>query len=74
LIKKKRELNKHNHNALSNRVSVGMSSTDVYRSWGNPTKINRSSHGSDQWVYHRKDGTTDYVYVNDGKVSAWQGR
>ena len=34
--------------------------------WGKPDKINRSSYGSDQWVYNGQ-----YVYIENGKVKSW---
>lgn len=48
-------------------IVVGMKATDVVKAWGKPFRINRSSHGSDQWVYDRT-----YVYIDRfGCVEAW---
>ena len=55
------------HLTGNSKVRVGMTADDVEKSWGPPEKINRSSYGSDQWVY---DG--QYVYVDSsGCVTAW---
>ena len=52
---------------IRKQVVVGMKSTDVVKALGKPFRINRSSRGSDQWVY---DGL--YVYVDRyGCVEAW---
>jgi hypothetical protein len=47
-------------------ITVGMPEECVILAWGNPKKINRSSHGSDQWVYEDQ-----YVYIENGIVTAW---
>ncbi len=52
--------------ALSNKIRVGMPLELVLFSWGTPSKINRSSHGAEQWCYNRQ-----YVYIKGGKVIAW---
>lgn len=52
---------------LNQKIKVGMSIEELIRSWGVPKSINRSSYGSDQWVY---DGS-QYVYTEDGKVTDW---
>ena len=53
-------------------VSIGMTEADVLASsWGKPEKINRSTnkYGTrEQWVY----GGGNYLYLEDGKVSAIQ--
>lgn len=56
------------------RPAIGMNESDLRSALGNPTRIHRTNHEgltSDQWVYH-KDGQSWYVYVNDGRVSAFQ--
>jgi hypothetical protein len=55
---------------------VGMTESDVSKSWGGPGRRNTSggSHGGlDQWVYTRPDGTT-YLYFRDGLLDSWQKR
>lgn len=52
------------------KVLIGMTKDNVRLSWGNPTKINRSSRGLEQWVY-RRGNSSQYVYFDNGKVSAW---
>lgn len=57
------------------RVFVGMPAADARKSWGEPTRVNRTiTAGSDreQWVYRRASGKTQYVYVEDGVVTAIQ--
>ena len=59
-------------------VLVGMTASEVRRSWGNPTQVNRtvSGRGTDeQWVYSVKDRylETRYVYLTDGVVRSIQG-
>lgn len=51
---------------VNKRIFVGMSEDALVYSWGRPSKINRSSYGSDQWVY-----STQYVYVDNGRVDGW---
>ena len=46
-------------------IIIGMPEEAVIMSWGKPEKINRSSHGSDQWIYDNQ-----YVYIEDGVVKA----
>lgn len=55
------------HLTSNRKVKVGMTAADVEKSWGSPDKVNRSSYGSDQWVYDDQ-----YVYVDgSGCVTAW---
>ncbi len=56
----------------NNRIQVGMTAEDVEKSWRRPDRINRSSHGNDQWVYDRADYRSQYVYIDGaGCVVAW---
>lgn len=59
------------------QIAIGMSETEVRKSWGSPTKINNRIDGEgsfDQWVYRKyKDRLftgTDYVYFRNGKVTS----
>ena len=52
------------------KILIGMTKDQARLSWGNPTKINRSSYGPEQWVY-RRGSNTQYIYFEDGVVSAW---
>lgn len=52
--------------ALGRKVRVGMPLELLLISWGKPEEINRSSYGPDQYVYGGQ-----YVYVEDGKITAW---
>lgn len=57
---------------VKNQVFPGMSAADAIKSWGEPSKINRSSRGSDQWVYYRGRVSAQYLYVDSaGCVTAW---
>lgn len=62
-------------NAINqHQVMIGMSATEVVRSWGKPNDINSSdgSYGShDQYVYRRVNNETQYVYLEDGIVTSW---
>lgn len=51
---------------IHNKIFVGMTAEQAVKSWGRPFRINRSSHGPDQWVYGRK-----YLYIEDGCVVSW---
>jgi len=53
-------------NVRQGKIRVGMPKALLLMSWGEPDKINRSSHGPDQWVYGYQ-----YVYVQNGKITAW---
>lgn len=68
--------NVYNAAAARGRVMTGMSAAQVRRSWGSPTKINRStgSYGvHEQWVYERGGiGRSQYVYLQNGVVSSIQ--
>ena len=57
------------------RVAIGMRSTDVVASWGDPSKINRTITAGgtrEQWVYSRGNYKNQYVYVENGVVTAVQ--
>ncbi|PUB82406.1 MAG: hypothetical protein DBP02_15250 [gamma proteobacterium symbiont of Ctena orbiculata] len=49
----------------SGQVSVGMTMDEVLLSWGDPTKTNHSSYGS-QWVYRRGKSRAQYLYFRNG--------
>lgn len=63
---------------LDGKMAIGMNSTEVVCSWGQPTEINRlqmASGTSSQWVYSKYLGasvgsTYRYVYLDDGYVTA----
>lgn len=58
------------------RVIPGMTSEEALKSWGRPTKINRTvtAGGSrEQWVYRNEEiGNDRYVYVENGTVRTIQ--
>lgn len=54
------------------KIAIGMSEAALVRSWGKPTKINRSAFGADQWIYERDAASSQYVYVENSVVTNWQ--
>jgi hypothetical protein len=59
------------------KVFIGMSAADVVRSWGPPTKVNRTvtaSGAREQWIYRGGDkiGDEKYLYIENGVVEAFQ--
>ncbi len=66
-LKKRKAFNRREWNLIRNKkIQVGMSKNALLCSWGWPDKINRSSYGSDQYVYGNQ-----YVYVRRNRVTAW---
>lgn len=61
---------------LQGKVFIGMTGAEVMRSWGRPSKINRTltvGRASEQWIYRRgKVGEDQYVYLDDGVVTTIQ--
>ena len=56
------------------RVMVGMSRCELLMSMGGASRINRSSHGPDQWVFESRglySYSALYVYVRSNVVTAW---
>lgn len=54
------------------QVYAGMTAKQAQQSWGAPSKINRSSSGSDQWVYYRGGAEMQFIYVDQsGCVTGW---
>ena len=56
-------------------IVVGMTAAQVRRSWGSPSKINRTvgSYGAnEQWVYQRENYQAQYVYLENGVVTSIQ--
>ena len=57
-------------------VIIGMTKEEVTRSWGHPTKINRSvgvGYASEQWIYDRGHiGRTQYLYMENGVLRSFQ--
>lgn len=52
--------------AIEKKIKIGMPAKLVEMAWGRPNTINKSSYGPDQWCYNGQ-----YVYIQNGKVSAW---
>lgn len=59
-----------------NEVFVGMLARDVRRSWGEPTRVNRSTSAEgtrEQWVYRRsRRGHDQYLYLFNGVLESTQ--
>lgn len=55
---------------ISGRVSTGMSEQEAMLSWGFPYDINRASYG-DQWVYRRGNYSSQYLYFDNGTLTAF---
>ena len=58
---------------MLNKVMTGMTASEVRRSWGSPDDINTtvtSGSRSEQWVYDRGPGRSQYVYFRDGAVTS----
>lgn len=51
---------------MKGTIKIGMPVELLKMSWGLPNTVNAPSYGDEQWVYKK-----DYVYVKDGKVTAW---
>ena len=55
------------------RLAVGQTARQVEQAWGTPKKKNIDTGTSgtrEQWVYERKEGTTYYVYIRDGRLDS----
>ena len=60
---------------LNNQIWLGMTKDQLLGSWGRPDSINQTvgSWGRDeQYVYNRGGYSTQYVYLRNGIVTAWQ--
>ncbi|MNQ78050.1 hypothetical protein D3C85_929520 [compost metagenome] len=58
----------------SSQIVVGMTAQDVRYAWGTPTHINPSFSVDvirEQWVYRRDNGNSQYIYLENGKVTSW---
>lgn len=67
----------HIREAIARRtVAIGMTTEELYRAFGQPSKVNASLYGTnrrDQLIY-LKGADTWYVYTDNGVVSAVQHR
>lgn len=72
--------NRDRHYVMSSErlpVRVGMTADNALEAWGQPDTINRtifSSGTREQWVYglHGAPGTQEYIYLDNGIVTAIQ--
>lgn len=62
--------------AITNfEVFIGMTSEQVVVSWGLPKTINTTTGkwgSQQQWIYGDSPGETTYLYMNNGKLTAFQ--
>lgn len=56
---------------VQNKITRGMRSADVRRSWGAPSSVNTGR--TTQWAYHYPDYSSSYVYFKNGCVTNWSG-
>ena len=64
-----------NATIAARQVRTGMTSSEVRRSWGSPTKINTTigSYGKhEQWVYERANYKNQYLYMENGVLKTVQ--
>jgi len=57
------------------KVMTGMTADEVTASWGAPSRINRGLYAGkvqEQWIYDRKNGYMQYVYLENGIVTTAQ--
>ena len=57
------------------RVAIGMTAEQVIRSWGRPSKVNKTMterSGNEQWIYNRGQFRAQYVYIENGIVRSIQ--
>jgi hypothetical protein len=55
------------------KVAIGMSDKAALRSWGEPDKTNElltAAGKHETWIYDRGSGKTQFVYLENGKVTA----
>lgn len=70
-----KEYNRRFDAAVNGQVMRGMSAKQVEMAWGPPSRINDSigAYGRhEQWVYYRGSGRAQYVYLENGVVTAIQ--
>lgn len=56
---------------VQNKITRGMRSADVRKSWGSPSSVSTGS--TTQWAYHYPDYSSSYVYFKNGCVTNWNG-
>jgi len=55
-----------------NSIGVGMSPRQVIQSWGKPTRIVKISERIERWVFQRRDGRDQIIYLEDAEVFSWE--
>ena len=70
LKRKEESLEKQINDAMEHQNAIfGMTKSDVTRSWGQPTEINRSNYSGssdEQWIYGTPPVRPVYLYFNEG--------
>lgn len=68
--------NRFNNDIAIGQVRTGMTSAQVIRAWGKPTKINRTAgagYSSEQWIYENgRIGNSQYLYLDNGVLRSIQ--
>jgi hypothetical protein len=62
---------------MAGRVAIGMTEQEVFNSWGDPSHVNTDIYGDrmqKQMVFNRGADGTQYVYTENGLVTAIQSR
>ena len=63
--------------SCSSGLRIGMAPGEVIAVCGSPRSVNVSVYSrdrSEQWAYHGIPFPKLYVYIDNGKLSAWQAR
>lgn len=55
---------------IRNEIVRGMKPASVRKSWGSPTSVNTGTART-QWAYHWTNGSSSYVYFENGCVSSF---
>lgn len=61
---------------ITDDVTLGMRKDDVMRNWGRPDRMDVAGDPrmeNERWAYQR-DGVTNYIYFEGGRVEGWNRR
>ena len=82
-LKKRKAIKAKNWKSIKeNKIRIGMNECELFASWGDPSRLSYSNTNKScyekigcnvQYVYRPNQyGSAQYVYVENGKVRAWQ--
>lgn len=57
---------------IKKAIKVGMKTTDVKRSWGEPTKVRHAYPRGDEWEYWHPTGDQIVSFGPGGCVTGWR--